>query len=237
MTVESADTGELAGGDICVSLIRQCAAEAIGTFLLLATIVGSGIMAERLSGDLTALALLANSVAVGSILVVLILCLGPVSGAHFNPAVTFVFWLRREISAPTAAAFVAVQVLAAIVGTMAAHFMFEMDLVTWGTHARSGPSQWLAEGIATFALVFTILACVKFRPDCVAFAVGLVIVAGFWYTSSTSFANPAVTIARGFTDSFASIAPADVVPFIVAQLAAAALALGTGCWLFKDAAQ
>lgn len=217
------------------NLAQRLTAEAIGTFLLLAAIVGSGIMAQTLSGGNVGLELLANSIAVGAMLVVLISSFGPISGAHFNPVVTVVFLLRSEITAFAAAAYILVQVGAAIAGTIAAHLMFDMDPVTWGTKVRSGPGQWLGEVIATFALVYTILACVKFKPETVPYAVGLVIIGGFWYTSSTSFANPAVTIARAFTDSFANIQPADVGMFIASQFFGMIVAVAVSSFLLGRA--
>lgn len=209
------------------TLSRRLAAELLGTALLLATVVGSGIMAEQLSGGNVAFALLGNTIPTGAILVVLITMLGPISGAHFNPAVTLVFRLRGEISTSDAALYTFAQVLGGLLGVLAAHMMFGIDLVQYSQKVRSGGSQWFAEGIATFGLVLTILATLRFRSDAVPMGVGLYITAGYWFTASTSFANPAVTIARGFSDTFAGIRPADVTPFILAQLAAAVLA-----WLF-----
>lgn len=199
-------------------------AEAIGTFFLLATVVGSGIMGETLAGGNVALALLGNTIATGAVLVVLILVFGPLSGAHFNPAVTLVFLARGEIGAKRAALFILVQTAAGVLGVLAAHGMFELDLIQIGVKARTGPAQWLSEGIATFGLLMTILGCVRHRVEAVPYAVGLYITAGYWFTSSTSFANPAVTIARSFSDTFAGIAPADAPAFIAAQIVGAALA-------------
>lgn len=213
---------------------RALAAEALGTGLLVATIVGSGIMAEALSGGNSGLALLANSLATGAILVVLIASLGPVSGAHFNPAVTLAFLLRGETTAARALAYAAAQVAGGLAGTVLAHLMFGLDVAQLGQEVRTGPGQWLGEGVATFALVFTILACLRHRPDIVPFAVGLVIMAGYWATSSTSFANPAVTVARAFTDTFAGIRLLDVPGFVAAQLAAALLAASLGRWLLAE---
>ena len=210
---------------------RDLVAEALGTLLLVATVVGSGIMAERLAGGNMAVALLGNTLATGAILFVLITALGPVSGAHFNPAVTLVFALRRDLGWGTAAGFILVQILGAIGGTILAHAMFEVPLIQVSAHARSGPAQWLSEAVATFALVFTILATLRARPDAVPLAVALVIVAGYWFTASTSFANPAVTIARSLTDSFSGIAPNDVAAFIAAQLVGALAGLGAAQWL------
>ena len=181
-----------------------------------------------------AVALLGNTLATGAILFVLITALGPVSGAHFNPAVTLVFALRRDLGWGTAAGFILVQILGAIGGTMLAHAMFEVPLIQVSAHARSGPAQWLSEAVATFALVFTILATLRARRDAVALAVALVIVAGYWFTASTSFANPAVTIARSLTDSFSGIAPNDVAAFILAQIAGALLGWLVADWLVAD---
>jgi len=204
-------------------------AEALGTLLLVATVVGSGIMAERLADGNDAVALLGNTLATGAILCVLITALGPVSGAHFNPAVSAIFALRRDIAPATALAFVAVQVTGGIAGTLLAHAMFAEPLIQFSTHARTGAAQWLSEGVATFALMFTILATLRARPEAVPLAVALVITAGYWFTASTSFANPAVTIARSLTDSFSGIAPSDVAPFIAAQFTGALIG-----WLVAD---
>ena len=216
------------------SITRVLCAEFIGTVFLLATVVGSGIMAERLAGGNVAIALLGNTIPTGAILFVLITALGPVSGAHFNPAVTLAFWLRREIAIGLALAYIAVQVLGGIAGVLAAHGMFELAAITWSTKPRTGLSQWFAEFIATFGLVGTIFATLRADPNKVATAVGLYITAAYWFTASTSFANPAVTIARSFTDTFSGIAPAHVVAFCLAQLLGAGLA-SYGCvWLFAD---
>lgn len=213
---------------------QELAAEALGTAFLVATVVGSGIMAEQLSGGNTGLALLANALATGAILVVLIAVFSPVSGAHFNPAVTLAFVLQGQTPAAKGAAFVLVQIAAGVSGTIVAHLMFSLDPVQLGTHVRTGPGQWLGEVVATFALVFTILACVRHRPEIVPYAVGLVITAGYWYTSSTSFANPAVTIARTLTDTFASIRPADAPVFVAVQLLTAAMAVAIDRWMFAS---
>ena len=175
---------------------RRLVAECLGTALLLATVVGSGIMAERLAGGNVALALLGNTIPTGAILFVLITMLGPVSGAHFNPAVTLAFWLRREIKLNEALAYVGIQIIGAIMGTLVAHAMFEEILLQTSTNIRNGPAQWLSEGVATFGLVATILGTLRWRPEAVPTAVGLYITAAYWFTASTSFANPAVTIAR-----------------------------------------
>ena len=215
------------------SFLRRLAAEFIGTAFLLATVVGSGIMGETLAGGNVALALLGNTIATGAILVVLILIFGPLSGAHFNPAVTLSFLLRREITAGEALVYVGVQVAAAICGAMAAHIMFAEPVLMISTHARTGVGQWFAEFIATFGLVATILGCVRFRPDAVPYAVGLFITAGYWFTASTSFANPAVTIARTLTDTFSGIAPMDAPGFIAAQLVGAMAATLVFGWLLQ----
>lgn len=215
------------------SLARKLTAEALGTFILVATVVGSGIMAETLTTD-TAVALWGNTAATGAILVVLIFVLGPVSGAHFNPAVTFAFALRREITLTLAALYVLVQITGGILGTFFAHVMFEDALVQVSLHQRAGLSQWMSEGAATFALLMAIFGTLKFRPEAVPVAVGLVITAGYWWTSSTSFANPAVTIARSLTDTFSGIQPDDVPMFIVAQLVSAALATFVFGWLLQE---
>jgi len=211
---------------------RKLAAELIGTALLVATVVGSGIMAETLAAGNLAVALLANTIATGAILFVLITVFGPVSGAHFNPAVTLVFALRREVPWPMVAAYAAAQVAGGVAGTLLAHAMFAQPLFQLSAHVRSGPAQWLSEGVATFALVLTILGALRHRSEATPVAVALVIVAGYWFTASTSFANPAVTIARALSNTFAGIAPADVPAFIAAQFAGALLALATGHGLF-----
>lgn len=217
-------------------LRRRMAAESLGTGLLVATVVGSGIMADRLTDDV-ALALLGNTLPTGAILVVLITILGPISGAHFNPAVTLVFALRREIEANVAAAYVAAQVLGGIAGTLLAHAMFELPLLQASQTIRTGSGQWTAETVAAFGLVFTILAGLRFRPDAVPWLVGLYITAAYWFTASTSFANPAVAIARAFTDTFAGIRPIDVPAFIAAQLLGAILAMIVAGWLANEAAK
>lgn len=204
--------------------IRKLLAEGIGTFSLLATVVGSGIMAERLAGGNVAIALLGNTIPTGAILVVLITVFGPISGAHFNPAVTLSFAMRREIAVRDAVLYVAVQIIGGIIGVLAAHVMFDNALIDPSTTARTGAGQWLGEFVATFGLVGTILACLKARPDAVPTMVGLYITAAYWFTSSTSFANPAVTIARGFSNTFAGIYPGDIAAFVVVQLLAAVLA-------------
>ncbi|MEQ8307268.1 MAG: MIP/aquaporin family protein [Hoeflea sp.] len=200
-------------------------AEAAGTAFLLATVVGSGIMGETLAGGNVAIALLANTIATGAILVVLIAAFGPISGAHFNPAVTLVFRLRGEIGTAEALAYVGVQIVSGIVGVWVAHLMFEQGLAQVSVHVRSGPGQWLSEGVATFGLIMTILFGIRAKAN-VAVMVGLYITAAYWFTASTSFANPAVTIARSLTASFSGISPADVPGFIAAQLLGSVAALG-----------
>jgi glycerol uptake facilitator-like aquaporin len=216
---------------------RRLAAELIGTAGLLATVVGSGIMGESLAAGNTAIALLANAIATGAILVVLITGLGPLSGAHFNPAVTLAFVLRREITRRDAAFYVVAQVLGGLAGMFAAHAMFDLPLAQVSETVRTGPAQWLSELIATFGLVATILATLRFRPEAVAYMVGLYITAGYWFTASTSFANPAVTIARSFTNTFSGIAPADAPGFIVAQLLGGVAAVALFAWLLSPAKQ
>lgn len=215
-------------------MLRKLIAEWLGTFSLLATVVGSGIMAERLAGGNVAIALLGNTIPTGAILVVLITVFGPISGAHFNPAVTLSFTLRREIAPAAAGLFVLAQIFGGVVGVFAAHVMFGNPLIDPSTTVRTGIGQWAGEFVATFGLVGTILACLRARPDFVAAAVGLYITAAYWFTSSTSFANPAVTIARAFSNTFAGINPADVVAFVVVQLVAAVLATFFFGWLLRD---
>ena len=216
------------------ALSRKLVAEALGTLLLLATVIGSGIMAENLAGGNDGVALLGNTLATGAILAVLITMLGPISGAHFNPAVTLAFLVRREIDASTAAGYVCVQVAGGLAGAVLAHAMFDVDLLQVSKNTRTGMGQWLAEAVATFGLVATILATLKARPSAVAAMVGLYISAGYWFTASTSFANPAVTIARSLTDTFSGIAPADVPAFIAAQFGGALAATGLMAWLLGD---
>jgi glycerol uptake facilitator-like aquaporin len=215
------------------TLGRRLFAEFIGTCLLLATVVGSGIMAERLSGGNVAIALLGNTLATGAMLVVLITMLGPISGAHFNPAVTLIIAIRRELKALPAVAYVAVQIIGAVVGVWLAHAMFGEAILQLSQKVRSGPAQWLSEGVATFGLVLTIFAIHKARRDFVPVAVGLYITAAYWFTASTSFANPAVTFARCLSDTFAGIRPVDAPAFILAQIAGALLALAVCTWFLK----
>ncbi len=215
-------------------MTKKLAAEALGTLLLVATVVGSGIMAERLADGNDALALLGNTIPTGAILVVIILIFGPLSGAHFNPAVTLAFWLRRDIDFRTACAYWPAQIAGGVLGTLLAHFMFELPLWDLSAHARHGAAQFGAEVVATFGLVLTIFGCLRYRVEAVPYAVGLYISAGYWFTASTSFANPAVTVARSLTDTFSGIAPADAPAFIAAQLVGAALATALAAWLFAE---
>ena len=214
---------------------RLFAAEAIGTALLVATVIGSGVMAERLAGGNVALALLGNTLSTACMLVVLTLVFGPISGAHFNPAVSLVFAALRELSIKRLASYVVAQLVGAVMGALLAHAMFEEPLLQVSTHLRVGPAQWLSEVVATFGLVGTILAVRGSRPGAVAYAVGLYIAGAYWFTASTSFANPAVTLARSLSDSFAGIAPTSVTGFVVAEFAGAALALLFFRWLLDSA--
>lgn len=214
-------------------LPRRLAAEFVGTAFLLATVVGSGIMAERLADGNVALALLGNTLPTGAILVVLITMFGPVSGAHFNPVVTLVFVIQKKIADRDSWFYVLAQVAGGLVGVWAAHLMFAEPVLQASLTVRSGAAQWFAEGVATFGLIVTILATLKMREGAVAMAVGLYITAAYWFTASTSFANPAVTIARGFSDTFAGIRPADIPLFLVAQYAGGLLALAFCAWLLK----
>ncbi|MEC8963467.1 MAG: MIP/aquaporin family protein [Pseudomonadota bacterium] len=212
-------------------LPRRLVAETLGTAMLLATVVGSGIMAENLAGGNVAIALLGNTIPTGAILVVLITIFGPVSGAHFNPAVTLSFLIRREIAIGAAIAYLAAQIIGGIIGTWSAHLMFAQELFQLSSHVRTGGAQWFSEGVATFGLVGTILGSLRWRPEAVAYMVGLYITAAYWFTASTSFANPAVTIARSLTDTFSGIYPAHAPGFIVAQLVGAVVATLTIGWL------
>ena len=214
-------------------LSRRLTAEALGTAVLVATVVGSGIMAETLTKDV-ALALLGNTIPTGAILVVLITILGPISGAHFNPAVTLVFWLRRELSMRDTGCYVGAQVAGGIIGTIAAHAMFALPLLDASLKVRTGGPQWLAEGIAAFGLVVTILAGIRFARASVPWLVGLYITAAYWFTSSTSFANPAVAVARSMTNTFSGIRPIDLPGFIAAELAGAVVALILMTWLLRE---
>jgi glycerol uptake facilitator-like aquaporin len=212
---------------------RRLAAEALGTGILVATVVGSGIMADRLTDDI-ALALLGNTLPTGAILVVLITVLAPISGAHFNPAVTLVFAVRRDLPASEALAYCAVQVAGGIAGTLLAHAMFDLPIWQASQTVRSGGGQWLAEAVAAFGLVFTILAGLRFRSDAIPWLVGLYITAAYWFTASTSFANPAVAVARALSDTFVGIRPVDVPGFVVAEIAGALLAAALAGWLLAE---
>lgn len=216
---------------------RKLAAEGLGTGFLLAIIVGSGIMGERLADGNDAIALLANSTATGAGLAVLILVFGPVSGAHFNPAVTLVAALCRQLPVRSAIAFVLTQMMGALAGVAVAHLMFDLPLYSLSTHVRTGPGQWLSEFVATFGLILVILSCVKHRPLATPFAVASYIASAYWFTASTSFANPAVTVARAMTNTFAGIYPGNTVGFILSQLLAAVGALGFFNWLTKQTAR
>ena len=213
-------------------MTRRLAAEAIGTLILVMAVVGSGIMAEKLAGGNQALALLCNTIATGAVLYVIITIFAPISGAHFNPAVSLVMALRGELDWRTAFAYIAVQIAGGCVGAVAAHLMFGLDLIQLGSTARTGLGQWTGEFIATFGLIATILGCVRFKPEAVATAVALYITSAYWFTASTSFANPAVTIARSLSDTFAGIAPGDAPGFIVAELLGALAGAYLFGWLF-----
>lgn len=213
--------------------MRKYVAEFVGTAFLLATVVGSGIMAEQLAGGNVAIALLGNTIPTGAILFVLITMFGPISGAHFNPAVTLVFRLRGEISSKDSLIYVGVQIVGGILGVWAAHLMFDLEILQFSQKARTGNAQWFAEGVATFGLVMTILLTLKARESAVATAVGLYITAAYWFTASTSFANPAVTIARSLSDTFAGIRPQDVLGFMISQIIFAVLAWAFCRWLLK----
>jgi len=218
------------------SLARPLVAEGLGTAFLLAAIVGSGIMAERLAGGNEALALLCNSLATGAILVVLVGIFGPVSGAHLNPAVTVAFLTRREFSAGAAIAYVGAQILGAILGTWLAHAMFNEALFQVSLHERQGVGLWLAEAVHTFGLVLTIFGSLRWKPEATPVTVGLYITSAYWFTASTSFANPAVTVARSLTNTFVGIGPSGVPPFTVAQFLGAIAAASLSVWLLPDRA-
>ena len=214
-----------------MSLARRLLAEAVGTTALLATVVGSGIMGTQLAAGNDAIALLANAAATAGLLYVAIVVLGPLSGAHFNPAVTLAMRLRGELDTRTTLAYIGVQCVAAIAGVVLAHAMFDLPLLQPGTHARTGAAQWLSEAVATCGLLLTILLGLRARPAAIPALVAAYIFAAYWFTASTSFANPAVTLARALTQTFAGIRPADAPGFIVAQLAGTALALLLAAWL------
>ncbi len=216
------------------SLAQRTVAECLGTAFLLAAVVGSGIMAARLAGGNGALALLCNTLPTGAILTVLILTFGPISGAHFNPAVSAAMTLRGELAPRSAAIYIGAQVIGGILGVWAAHFMFELPLWQVSATPRTGSGQWFAEAVATFGLVLTILGCSARTPAAVPYAVGLYITSAYWFTASTSFANPAVTIARSLSDTFAGIAPAGVIAFIAAQFIGMFAAVVLGRWLWRD---
>jgi len=220
-----------------VSTSRELAAEALGTAFLLAAVVGSGIMGERLADGNVAIALLANTLATGAALAVLISVFGPISGAHFNPAVTLFFGLRREIELKLAPLYIVAQIAGAILGVWAAHAMFAMPILETAQKLRDGPAQWWSEFVATFGLIVTIAGAVRYSPQAAAYLVALYIVAAYWFTASTSFANPAVTIARAMTDSFAGIAPHSVAGFIAAQIAGALAGYALTGWLFSTPAR
>jgi glycerol uptake facilitator-like aquaporin len=211
---------------------RRIFSEWLGTAFLLATIIGSGIMAQKLAGGNGALALLCNTIPTGCILVVLILIFAPVSGAHFNPAVSLAFALRGELPWSIAALYITAQIAGAMIGVWVAHLMFEMPLWQFSTTSRAGSGQWVAEAVATFGLLLTIFGCAARTPAAIAYAVGLYITAAYWFTASTSFANPAVTVARALSDTFAGIAPSGVPAFIVAQLVGMGAAVIVGRWLW-----
>ena len=211
---------------------RRLLAEALGSFFLFAAVVGSGIMAERLAGGNVAVALLGNTLATGAMLFVLITMLGPISGAHFNPAVSLVAWLRKELAGGELAGFIAIQLLGGIAGVWTAHLMFDLPVLQFSTRTRSGMGQWTGEFIATSGLVLTILGTLRMRPAWVPASVALYITAAYWFTSSTSFANPAITLARSLSNSFAGIAPVDVPGFIAAQILGALAAHGLAKALF-----
>lgn len=217
-------------------LPRRLAAEFLGTLLLVCTVVGSGIMADQLSDDV-AVSLLGNTIPTGAILFVLITILGPISGAHFNPAVTFAFLLRREISGNEAGVYMCAQILGGLMGTLIAHGMFALDLMQTSATVRTGGAQWFAEVVATFGLVGVILGGLRFKPEAIPMLVGLYITAAYWFTASTSFANPAVAIARAFTDTFSGIRPIDLPGFITAEFVGAALAASLFGWLLRPETQ
>lgn len=215
---------------ITYTLSRRLVAEALGTALLVATVVGSGIMSDRLSDDV-AVSLLGNTLPTGAILVVLITLFGPISGAHFNPVVSLVFALRRDLTAATALAYVIAQVAGGIAGTLIAHAMFDLPILQVSATVRTGTGQWLAEVVATFGLLTTILLGIRMRSEAIAWLVGLYITAAYWFTASTSFANPAVAIARALSDTFSGIRPLDLPGFILAEILGAVVALVVAGWL------
>jgi len=216
------------------SMGRRLAAEALGTALLLAIVIGSGVMGERLAGGNVAIVLLGNTLSTGAGLVVLITIFGPLSGAHFNPAVSLMFALRREIAWRTAAAYAAAQLAGAVIGVWVAHAMFGEALFQVSTKLRDGPAQAFSEGVATFGLIAAILGSIRFRPDATPTIVGLYITSAYWFTASTSFANPVVTIARALSNTFAGIAPSSAPAFIAAQLVGAVVATFVFGWLLQE---
>jgi glycerol uptake facilitator-like aquaporin len=216
------------------SLSKRLVAEGIGTGLLLATVVGSGVMAERLAGGNVAIALLANTIATAGGLVALILTFGPISGAHFNPAVTLALALRKVLPWTEAPGYVLAQIFGAMLGVWLAHLMFDLSLIQTSTHVRTGIGQWVGEFIATFSLLAVIWSCSRYRPETTPFAVAAIITAAYWFTSSTSFANPAVTIARALSDTFAGIRPVDTMAFIIAQLLGSLAATALFAWFTSE---
>jgi len=218
---------------VAVDLSRRLVAEMLGTAILVATVVGSGIMADRLTDDV-AVSLLGNTIPTGAILFVLITVLGPISGAHFNPVVTMVFAVRREFEASAIGPYILAQVSGGIIGTIVAHAMFDLPLLQVSETARTGSAQWTAEAVATFGLLLTILGGLRFKSDAIPALVGFYITAAYWFTASTSFANPAVAIARSITSTFSGIRPADLPGFIVAQILGALIAAALAGWLFAE---
>jgi len=215
------------------NLKQRLFAEALGTALLVAAVIGSGIMGEQLAAGNAAIALLGNTIATGAALIVLILVFRPISGAHFNPVVSLSFALQRQLKWPECLSYAAVQILGGVAGALLAHVMFNMPLIQTSAHIRTGIGIWTGEFVASFGLLMTIIGCLRNRPDAVPYAVGLFITAGYWFTSSTSFANPAVTIARSLTDTFSGISPHDVPGFIVAQIFGSIAATAAFHWLWK----
>jgi len=232
--VSAGEAASLEPPRLAFTFARRLTAEALGTALLLAVVIGSGIMGERLAGGSAAIALLGNTLATGAALVVLIAVFGPISGAHFNPAVTLVFAVKREIDPGAALAYVAVQCIGAVLGVWLAHLMFGEPVLQVSTKLRAGPAQGLSEFVATFGLIAAILGTLRFRPSFTPMAVGLYITAAYWFTASTSFANPAVTLARSLSDTFAGIAPESAPLFIAAQIAGALVAVAVFGWLLKQ---
>lgn len=216
------------------NLSRRLTAEALGTGFLVAAVVGSGVMAEKLAGGNGAIALLCNTIPTGAVLFVIITVFIQISGAHFNPAVSFVMLLRGDLDLGTTAAYIVAQIVGGCLGTIAAHLMFDLNTFQFSLHARNGLPQWFAEFVATFGLLMTILGCARFKIDAMGAAVGLYITAAYWFTASTSFANPAVTIARSLSDTFSGIAPSDVPAFLASQFLGAAAAAGLMGWLLKS---